>query len=53
LVWEILRLRRCKAVIVNSRFLAALTALLRQLLRDPEQFGFEVEEAAADIAQNC
>lgn len=35
LVWEILRLRRCKAGSINSVFRAALETLLTQLLREP------------------
>ncbi len=35
LSWEILRLRRCKAGIINSAFRAALEDLLEQLLREP------------------
>ena len=35
LVWEILRLRRCKAGIINSAFCAALERLLVQALREP------------------
>src|SRR5262245_63234908 len=33
IVWEILRLRRCKVVIINSAFGSALEGLLAQLLR--------------------
>jgi hypothetical protein len=37
IVWEILRLRRCKVVIVNSAFRSALEDVLRQVLRQPRQ----------------
>jgi hypothetical protein len=50
LTWESLRIRRCKAQIINGHFRDALASLLDSLIRDPEQYGFEVEEAAADIA---
>jgi hypothetical protein len=35
IVWEILRLRRCKALIVNAAFRSALETLLAQLLLRP------------------
>src|SRR5215470_16527700 len=38
IVWEILRLRRCKVVIINSAFRSALQTLLRQLLRQPGEY---------------
>jgi hypothetical protein len=37
IVWEILRLRRCKVVIINSAFRSALEHLFVQLLRDEAQ----------------
>src|SRR5215813_9241142 len=37
IVWEILRLQRCKVVIINSAFRSALEHLLRQLLEQPDQ----------------
>jgi hypothetical protein len=51
IVWEILRLRRCKAVIINSAFRSALENLLKQLLREPGQHEYEVEEEAEALAQ--
>jgi tRNA(Glu) U13 pseudouridine synthase TruD len=51
IVWEILRLRRCKAVIINSAFRSALQNLLKQLLRQPGQYEYEVEEEAEALAQ--
>src|SRR5215831_13117268 len=51
IVWEILRLRRCKAVIINSAFRSALQDLLKQLLRQPGQSGYEVEDEAQALAQ--
>jgi len=47
IVWEILRLRRCKVVIINSAFRSALQNLLKQLLRQPGQYEYEVEDAEA------
>ena len=45
IVWEILRLRRCKAaVIINSAFRSALEHLLEQLLRQPGQYEYDVED---------
>jgi hypothetical protein len=48
IVWEILRLRRCKAVIINAAFRRALENLLKQLLRQP---GHQVERKAEALAQ--
>src|SRR5262252_6528001 len=49
--WEILRLRRCKVVIINSAFRSALERLLVQLLRRPGQYEYEVEDEAEALAQ--
>jgi hypothetical protein len=51
IVWEILRLRRCKVVIINSAFHSALQNLLKQLLRQPGQYEYEVEDEAQALAQ--
>ena len=49
IVWEIQRLRRCKAGIVNNAFRAALQSLLKQLLATPnilERLESEAEAVA-------
>ncbi len=52
IVWEILRLRRCKVVIINSAFRIALQSLLRPLLlRQPGQSGYQVEGETEALAQ--
>jgi hypothetical protein len=51
IVWEILRLRRCKAVIINSAFRSALQNLLKQLLREPGQYEYDVQDEAEALAQ--
>jgi hypothetical protein len=51
IVWEILRLRRCKVVIINSAFRSALQNLLKQLLRQPGQYECDVEDEAESLAQ--
>jgi hypothetical protein len=51
IVWEILRLRRCKVVIINSAFRSALQNLLKQLFRQPGQYECEVEDEAQTLAQ--
>jgi hypothetical protein len=51
IVWEILRLRRCKVVIINSAFRSALQSLLKQLLRQPGQYEYQVEGEAEALAQ--
>ena len=48
-VWEILRLRRCKVVIINSAFCSALENLLVQL-RQPGQQDFEARGSAEACA---
>jgi hypothetical protein len=50
IVWEILRLRRCKVVIINSAFRRALEDLLKQLLRQPGQYEYQVEDEAQTLA---
>src|SRR5580704_2655200 len=50
MVWEILRLRRCKAVIVNAGFCAALGHLLTQVLRQPGQLNYSVKDQAEALA---
>jgi hypothetical protein len=50
IVWEILRLRRCKAVIINSAFRSALENLLPQLLRQPYQVECDVRDEAKGLA---
>src|SRR6516162_8402492 len=52
IVWEILRLRRCKVVIINSALGSALQSLLRQLLRQPGQYEYEVEDEAQTLAHS-
>jgi hypothetical protein len=51
IVWEILRLRRCKVVIINSAFRGALQNLLKKLLRQPGQYEYEVEDEAEALAR--
>ena len=51
IVWEILRLRRCKVVIINSAFRSALQVLLMQLLKQPGQQNFHVHHEAQALAQ--
>src|SRR6516164_121525 len=49
IVWEILRLRRCKVVIINSAFRSALENLLVQL-REPGQQDFQARDPARKLA---
>jgi len=51
IAWEILRLRRCKVVIINSAFRSALEHLLVQLLKGPGQYDYEVKDKAQALAQ--
>src|SRR5262245_35073656 len=50
IVWEILRLRRCKVVIINSAFRSALEDILKQLLRQPGQSEYDVRDEAEALA---
>jgi hypothetical protein len=52
IVWEILRMRRCKVVIINLALRSALQSLLRQLLRQPGQYEYDVEDEAQTLAQS-
>src|SRR5436309_15546702 len=49
IVWEILRLRRCKVVIINLALRSALQNLLKQLLKQPGQYEYEVEDEAQTL----
>ncbi len=51
IVWEILRLRRCKVVIINSAFRSALENLLVQLLRQLGPFELDRRDEAQALAQ--
>jgi hypothetical protein len=50
IVWQILRLRRCKVLIINVAFRSALQHLLVQLLKGPDEYGYEVENQAQALA---
>jgi tRNA(Glu) U13 pseudouridine synthase TruD len=50
IVWEILRLRRCKVVIINSAFRGALKNLLEQFLGQANEDAFDVEDEADEDA---
>lgn len=50
LVWEILRLRRCKAAIINTAFEDALSALLNRLMGYLNSDSPESEERAALVS---
>jgi hypothetical protein len=51
IVWEILRLRRCKVLIINAAFRSALDHLVAQLLRRPGEYEYEVRGEAQALAQ--
>src|SRR5262249_27448746 len=51
LVWEILRLRRCKVVIINSALRRAFQDLFDPLLRQPGQYEYYEEDEAQALAQ--
>jgi len=51
LTWEILRLRRCKAGVINSAFRDALEKLLAQLLRQPGGYAHQIKDQADSLAR--
>ena len=51
IVWEILRLRRCKVNIVNAAFRSALQHLLAQFLREPGPFENYLRDESEELAQ--
>src|SRR5262245_3853405 len=50
IVWEILRLRRCKVVIINSAFRMALKNLLERFLEQANEDAFDVYDEAKALA---
>jgi hypothetical protein len=50
IIWDILRLRRCKAVVINVAFREALEDLLTKLMRDPGRPEFPVRDRAEELA---
>jgi hypothetical protein len=50
LVWEILRLRRSKAAIVNLAFRDAFTEVVAQLLRDPGERKYQQKDHSEKLA---
>jgi hypothetical protein len=50
IVWEILRLRRCKVMIINAAFRSALEQLLVPLLKGPDQYDYHVQDKAQALA---
>ena len=51
LVWEILRLRRSKAAIINLAFRDALTEVVAQLLRNPGERKHQLKDRAEKLAR--
>ena len=51
LVWEILRLRRSKAAIINLAFRDALTEVVMQLLRKPGEWKHQLKDRAEKLAR--
>jgi hypothetical protein len=52
-VWEICRLRRWKAAIIENAFYDALKAILWDILRSPLTWGFEFEGGEEDEAETA
>ena len=50
LAWEILRLRRCKAGLINAAFPRALNRLLEQFLQPPGRYNHQMGEEAERLA---
>jgi hypothetical protein len=51
LVWEILRLRRSKAAIINLAFRDALTEVVTQLLRNPGERKYQLKDHSEKLAR--
>jgi hypothetical protein len=51
LVWEVWRLRRCKAGIINTAYRAALQTVVTQLMREPAQDDYLANEWAEKLAR--
>jgi hypothetical protein len=51
LVWEILRLRRSKAAIINLAFRDALTEIVMQLLRKPGEWKHQLKDQSEELAR--
>lgn len=52
LVWEVLRLRRSKAAIINSAYRAALKELITQLLLEPGQSSYQLGDEPDKLARD-
>jgi hypothetical protein len=52
LSWDVLRLRRSKAAIVNLAFRAALRELAKQLLREPGQDTYQLGDQPDELARD-
>src|SRR5262245_29431703 len=50
MVWEILRLLRCRTATINAAFRQALENILKHALREPGSFTFDVSEQAETLA---
>ena len=50
LVWDIIRLRRCKIAIINLAFRTALKEIITQLLVKPGDLKFQVDEQSKRLA---
>jgi predicted nucleic acid-binding protein len=50
LTWEILRLRRCKNLVINIFYQEGLADLIRQLSRQPDEYEEDVEDQANEMA---
>src|SRR6266403_1887632 len=40
IIWDILRLRRCKAAVINTAYFRAVLSILRELLGRPDGYTF-------------
>ena len=50
LTWEIIRLRRCRTLIIKANFLGALQNLLAGLIKKPGEFVESAQERAEELA---
>ena len=50
LVWEIIRLRRCRADIIKANYLGGLQDLLSDLIKEPGEFARSVQDNAQELS---
>jgi hypothetical protein len=50
--WEIIRFRRCKVALINSRMRSALEEIIPELMRKPGEYAHQHKEEADQLAED-